>query len=141
MSNVDWWARGIAMYGAGLSTALGIYQYWKGRVKVTVVAGFVRDLSSDHEREDGVVIKMTNTGGRVVTLKGIFTHRGKEVFAMTQHKHLPRKLEPTDEVSERYGTSLINAKTTRLGAYDTEGRTWLVSPKRLAELKKKAPVQ
>jgi hypothetical protein len=136
----NWLTPAIAIYGGALSTWVGIQQWKKERPQIRVAAfiGIALSPTTRVVKEQQVVVKMTNSGRRNVTLKGVFIHRGKDVHLFTQHKSLPKTLEPTQEIAEIYGTNLLAAETTRLGAYDTEGREWTVPRKQLASLKKKA---
>jgi hypothetical protein len=138
---VDWWTRGTAIYGAVLATVVGISQLLKDRAKVSVGAVFELVTDAGSTRIEFLVVKATNVGRRTVTIKGIFTCEGKSkrFWGPSSARRLPKTLEPTEEIEERMKGLLARIeKITTMGVFDTEGREWRLSRKRLNQLKKAA---
>jgi hypothetical protein len=137
--NVDLWARGIAIYGAALATFTQASKLWKDRAKVRVGA-YVETMSDAcASRLFALIVRATNVGGKVVTVKGVFVHKGKEkrfVTASTKPGKPPDMLDPTQEVDPRYSPELVTEKTTKLGVFDTEGKGCALPRKHLRELKR-----
>jgi hypothetical protein len=75
----DWLTPAIAIYGAALSTWVGIQQWKKERpqIRETAFVGIALSPTNKVVKEQQVVVKMTNTGRRNVTLRGVFYSSGQ----------------------------------------------------------------
>jgi hypothetical protein len=135
---VDLWARGTAVYGAVLSTVLGLYALRKDRVKVRVGAFCETTSDAGVTRLSALIVRATNVGRRSVTVKGVFVREGKErrsITLSTRPGKPSNTLEPTGEIDLRYDPELVTERTTKLGVFDTEEREWALSRKHLKNLK------
>ncbi len=115
---VDLWARGTAVYGAILSTALGLYALRRDRVKVRVGAYFELTSDAGVTRLSVLIVKATNVGRRSVTVKGVFVCEGKERRFITFSTRLGKPsntLEPTSEIDHRCEPAVVTERTTKLG--------------------------
>jgi hypothetical protein len=138
---VDLWARGTAVYGAVLSTVLGLYAFRKDRVKVRVGAYYELTSSAGLTRLSTLIVRVTNVGRRSVTVKGVFVREGKErrLIPLSTRPGKPLDtLEPTREVNHRYEPALVTERTTKFGVFDTEEKEWALSRKHLKNLKRSA---
>jgi hypothetical protein len=138
---VDLWARGTAVYGAVLSTLLGLYALRKDRVKVRVGAYYELTSDAGATRLSALIVRVTNVGRRSVTVKGVYVREGKEkrfITLSTRQGNPSNTLEPTREIDHRYEPALVTERTTKLGVFDTEEREWALSRKLLKNLKRGA---
>jgi hypothetical protein len=137
---VDWWTRGLAIYGAVVATAAGTIQlleHRKDRAKIRVSAMFARENNPSIPLK--FLVKATNIGTRPVTVQGIATREGKDQYFWVNARYLPKLLQPTEEVAELSANlTFITDKTTELCVFDPGGKEWKLPKKRLNELKKSA---
>jgi hypothetical protein len=140
---VDWWARGVAIYGAVVATAAAIVQIVqhrrdRGRLKVWAMFAVSHN---DHflSVPEGLLVTATNVGRQAITVNGIASRECKNNFYWHQPRNLPKRLEPTEQIGEwTENLAFITQRTTALYVFDTSGKNWYLPKTRLKQLKEAA---
>jgi hypothetical protein len=137
---VDWWARGVAVYGAVVATAgaiIQIIQHRRDRGKLKVWAMFALN-HNDYllPAPEGLLVTATNVGRQTITANGIASREGRNNFYWGGARNLPKRLEPTEQIGEwTENLAFITQRTTALYVFDTSGKNWYLPKQRLRELK------
>jgi hypothetical protein len=140
---VDWWTRGIAIYGAILSTAGGIFQFIRHRqdgARLKVAWGYYEGepaTPSSGPIDPYYSVIATNIGRQPVTLKGVRVYKQDGTFEAFSNHRFEVKTEPSEEARMTflppYLAQLAAGKQIRV--LDTEGREWPLEKRKLKLLK------
>jgi hypothetical protein len=136
MGNVDWWTRGVAIYGAALATAGGIVQFIQHRRTAARVklewSCTEKTLSGSPPfvlvTGDQYKITATNSGGQTISTKAFRLHSPLKHQASLDipFKH---RLEPSESASQEITMNeAANLRTARkVAMVDTAGREWALA--------------
>lgn len=114
----------IALWGAVLSTILGVHQLRRDRVQVEVKIGWAMTLSAIDSSEEYISIQATNVGHRPVTIaSGGFLTSGDDSILVIDNLPgadvLPKKLEDGDSVTLYFGMNRMSQIEADLFQQDT----------------------
>lgn len=150
---VTWW---VAIYGAGLSTAVVAWEIFKyireqSRLKVrcyiathTVTpigtgGGIVYEGGSDEggANDPFLAFHVINSGGRdiIVTKVGGGSKNGTIFKIINDGVSMPKTLAPGEFIDLSYSLAVINEDVTFLGAWDSHEKLWKARRKVLKQVK------